>query len=341
MKMNLVDRIGDKQLFAFTLPFTFTCALFLCVLCVLMMVGCDDASSGTSPSSNASESGFETSTETKTIATTNYALKEITAIIAGDGFEVWQPTFEGAVPTREQLKQLQRSDVVFTNGPGADFAPWLALVSLDANKICETTTHSFELSDFIQVAEHQIVHSHGDEGTHSHPWMVPHCWLDPRLVLLQGEVVRDRLIAIYPDAQQTFRENFDAHLKAPLSAMIESNQKLAETIKGRAGQWVTSDPRLKFFTKSLGVIDTHLLWFELPAPSAALKQIKEKMPTENAAEKVWLLWAQDGGKTQQMLDEKLDALRSTNMDLIEHALPDLSLIDRLRLNYERISALGQ
>ena len=142
----------------------------------------------------------------KVVSTSNYPLLAMTKLITDSSIEVQTPTASLAVPTNQEVRVLQSSDVLLTNGRGAPFATWLPKVTLDKEKIFETT-RNFELTDFIQINEHQIVHSHGNEAQHTHPWMVPHCWLNPRLALAQAREICEKLSLIYPDRADTFGEN--------------------------------------------------------------------------------------------------------------------------------------
>ena len=207
-------------------------------------------------------------------------------------------------------------------------------MTIEQDKIFETTTNSFELSDFIQVAEHQVVHSHGDEGEHSHPWMVPHCWLDPRLVLLQAEAVRDDLSRRYPEHEKTFRENYAQALELPLTALIQDNEQLARRLEATKERWILSDPRLKFFARCLGVDAEHLLWFDLPEPALAEEELREKIDQKKATGEVLLLWAQDGGPLKDTLDP---LARSIELDLIEQPLPGQTFLQRLRANFDVVA----
>ena len=310
------------------------------MLFAVVQVGCDGGGGGggavVEESQSASKS-FPVAGQERVIATTNYPLQAITELIAGDDFEVWCPTVTQAVPGRDQLRKLQQSSGVFTNGPGANFSPWLDLVTIDQDKIFETTTDSFELSDFIQVAEHQIVHSHGDEGEHSHPWMVPHCWLDPRLVLLQAEAVRDRLSQRYPAYEKTFHKNYLQSLEEPLLGLIQDNTKLTRRLNNTKETWVLSDPRLMFFARSLKIDAGHLLWFDLPEPALAVDQLRVKIADREPEEKVWLLWAQDGGLVKDAVAAVVPAEQSVELDLIEQSLPGRTFLERLRGNFDAVA----
>ena len=316
-----------------------TLSLFL--LFAVAQVGCNGGGGNggavVEESQSASKS-FPVAGEERVIATTNYPLQAITELIAGQDFNVWCPTVTQAVPARDQLRKLQQSSGVFTNGPGADFSPWLDLVTIDQDKVFETTTDSFELSDFIQVAEHQIVHSHGDEGEHSHPWMVPHCWLDPRLVLLQAEAVRDRLSQQYPAYETTFHKNYLQSLEEPLLGLIQDNTKLTRRLNNTKETWVLSDPRLMFFARSLKMDAGHMLWFDLPEPALAVDQLQEKIGDKKSAGEVWLLWAQDHGPLKDVVGP---VARSVELDLIEQPLPGQTFLVRLRSNFDAVAAAAQ
>ena len=121
---------------------------------LFLLSGCDQSSSG-SKNADVFEQ-LQQKTLAKRIAASSYSLVAMTESIVGEDYEVWMPAKADKIPTADEIRRLQSSDVLLTNGLGAAYATWLPMVTLDRQKIFETTKDSFELSDYIQVHEHQI-----------------------------------------------------------------------------------------------------------------------------------------------------------------------------------------
>jgi len=301
---------------------------------LLLCLGCNQTGGG-SENANVFEQ-LKQKTLTKRIAASSYPLA-MTQSIAGEDYEVWMPTKADKIPTAEEIRRLQNSDILLTNGPGAAYATWLPMVTLDRQKIFETTKDSFELLDYIQIKEHQIVHSHGGEGQHSHFWMVPHCWLHPRLALLQGQEVCDKLCELYSEDADSFRSNFKL-LESSLQEAIEDAtacQKLLTTTKVNL---LLSDPRLKHYGKAVELDTDFLLWFEPEEMGAAKQQLKEKIAPKSEGQKAddqhLLLWARAPGPTEI---ELMSGVKWIQLDLIESPDAEKGFAKRVKDNFKLLA----
>ena len=299
-------------------------------------VGCDRPSDG--PKNANMFEQLQQKTLTKRVAASSYPLMAMAESIVGEGYDVWMPAKADKVPTADEMLRLHGSDVLLTNGPGASYATWLPMVTLDQSKVFETTTDSFELSDYIQVQEHQIVHSHGAEGEHSHFWMVPHCWLNPRLALLQSEAVCDKLCELYPDDAKSFRENFANLLEGPLQDAVGDAEACQEKLKNSNSPVVLSDPRLKHFANAVRAEAGCLLWFEPEEMSAAKRQLGEVISEKGADQKEdgqhLLLWARSPGPNERVL---MTGLKWIQLDLIESAHSKKGFPRRVKDNFGLLS----
>ena len=281
------------------------------------------------------------------IAATNLPLKSMTQRIVGDFAEVIQPQVEaesGQGLNVEEVLRLQNADIVFTNGPGANDAAWLDLISLDAARVHATTGDEFELSDFIQVEDFRTVHSHGDEGEHSHPWLVPQSWLNPSLAKAQSTSILNHLIKTFPEEEDSFRERY-RNLKDQLSELERLAIEVAELLKANKVRVLASDPRLLFFTRSLNLEDDYLMWFDLPESSTAIEELQKRLPEPSTNEKnsTLLLWSQDAGSLEQEIGDAI-GVKSASISLIESGKSDLSNSDvefvaQLRENFETVKAV--
>ena len=210
----------------------------------------------------------------------SYALQYLTQRVAGEGFQVEFPAADSDDPKKwspdvESVAAMQKSDLIVVNGPGAAYAGWLERTTLPATKICKTCD-DFKLGDYITVKNYQIVHAHGPEGEHSHPYFVPYPWLDPQLAIKQSEKVCSALSTIHPDRKEVFETN--------LRALKKDLKELASLIQSGNGdsrpRVVTTNPFPKFLTRAAGIQDRHLLWMQasdLENQQAAIDQLKKQL----------------------------------------------------------------
>ena len=271
------------------------------------------------------------------IAATNAALESMAKVIVGDFAEVFRPQVQaesGQGLNVEEVLRLQNANLVFTNGLGANDAAWLDLISLDDARVHATTSDEFELSDFIQVEDYRTVHSHGDEGEHSHPWLVPQSWLDPRLAKAQSLSILNRLIKTFPDQEFGFRERY-RDLESQLSDLERLAVDVADLLEAKKAHVMVSDPRLLFFTRALRLKDDYLLWFELPASDTAIADLRKRLPAEKS--KTLLLWSQDAGSLD---DAIVDAtgIKSATISLVEDDNSDVDFVAQLRENLATMKA---
>ena len=302
--------------------------LFLCS-------GCDQTGNG--PKNTNAFEKLQQKALQKRIAASSYPLVAMTQSIAGEGYEVWMPAKADKIPTAEEIRRLQSSDVLLTNGPGAGYATWLPMVTLDRKKIFETTKDSFELSDYIQIKEHQIVHSHGGEGQHSHAWMVPHCWLNPRLALLQGQEVSDKLCELYPEDADSFRANYKL-LESSLQEAVEDADACQKLLKTNKANLLLSDPRLKHFGRAVEPDSDFLLWFEPEEMQAAKQQLQEQIVQKDEGQKAEghhvLLWARAPSSSEV---ELMSGLKWIQLDLIESLDAEKGFAKRVKGNFKLLA----
>ena len=302
---------------------------------IASVLGCGDSDSKVS---SQTSTGNQASNK-PLIAATNAALESMAKVIVGDFAEVIRPQVQaesGQGLNVEEVLRLQNADLVFTNGPGANDAAWLDLISLDTARVHATTSDEFELSDFIQVEDYRTVHSHGDQGEHSHPWLVPQSWLDPKLAKAQSLSMLNRLVKTFPAQESGFRQRY-RDLKVQLGDLEELAAEVAELLKAKKVHVIVSDPRLLFFTRSLKLEDDYLLWFELPTSSTAIAELKKRLPAEKM--NTLLLWAQEAGSLNEEIADGT-GVESATISLIEGDKldGDVDFVDQLREDFETVKA---
>jgi zinc transport system substrate-binding protein len=198
------------------------------------------------------------------------------------------------MPPADQIRSLQKVDLIICNGPGAVFATWMDKVTIDESKLCNTTD-AIKLTEFVLVKDYQLVHSHGPEGEHSHAWVVPQSWLSPRIARKQAKLCFDRLVTVYGQSSQ-LDNGF-----AELQKQFDSLESAHEEIKDRSPNLViaSSTPEIQYLTRSLDWEDRYLQWTEhrddakakeeLAAMRARVaKQDSEEGPEVASSEKLFL-----------------------------------------------------
>lgn len=91
-------------------------------------------------------------------------------------------------------------------------------------------------SDSNHEEDHEEEHNHGD--------LDPHVWIDPILAIQMAENIKNELIALMPEQEKYFQENFD-QLTADLKALdaefqavvVEANHKKILVSHGAYGYW--------------------------------------------------------------------------------------------------------
>ena len=312
---------------------------------VLLVVGCT-AKETTYPSTGDSVSVAESK---PIIAATNFALQSMAQEIVGDVADVIRPQVQtdpmGGLKMEEVIR-MQEAIVVLTNGPGADDAAWLNLISLNESRVHATTSDEFELNDFIQVEDYRTVHSHGDEGEHSHPWLVPHCWLSPRLAVAQSLSILNRLSEVFPKHETAFSANHRA-LQRALEPVKELANEVEQLLQAKRVTVIASDPRLLFFTRAVSCKDNYFLWFEPPEISTAIAELEKRK--SRGAKKLLLLCPESAQHLAEELSNSTDVVTAT-IDLIEqvrnesqHTTEDIGgsggFVSQLRANYQTLKTV--
>lgn len=221
----------------------------------VLVLGCSSARNSDSESATIENS--------KRIVAVSYALQYLTQRIAGESYEVEFPAASSPdprnwKPTIDEIASMQRAAMIVVNGSGTEYAKWLVQTSLPQSKIC-SSCDDLKLRELISVKDFQIVHSHGPEGEHSHPYMVPYPWLDPSIAIRQAETIAACLKKHWPEHAEQFESNLSS-LKADLKQLIaELPKPQDETVTV-----ITANPHLKYLTRAAGMDDVHLLWFDVP-----------------------------------------------------------------------------
>ncbi len=105
-------------------------------------------------------------------------------------------------PGDGELQKLATADLIIVNGSMLE--KWVQRVSLPFS----TLDLSRAVSDHWREYPGVITHSHGPEGERSWEGTDGHFWVDPALLLLQGEAILQRLIRVSPASEAQFQERW-------------------------------------------------------------------------------------------------------------------------------------
>lgn len=215
------------------------------------------------------------------IIAVSYPLEYLTERIAGENFRVVCPVPEDQSaadwkPQRDDILQMQSSEMVVANGVGARFAKWLEMAAIPRRKICNAATKGLSLDDFIEVEDVVYTHSHGDLGEHSHPTNVAYTWLNPEMALKQARFICEDLSRRFPEEKSGFDLRFQA-LEKDLQSLNQRFQQISQSQEELLLTVLTANPELKFFSRAAGWDDLHLKWFETPEPGTAEAELTQKL----------------------------------------------------------------
>ena len=230
------------------LDFLHGSVVFFCLLFLIAMLGCD----AKQKSGNANKDRALT----QRIAVTNYPLYCIASSICRDtGGPVKEVIYigppkgvdpHGWIPSADQIRDLQNVDLIVCNGPGAVFANWMDKVTIDNGKLLKTTD-AIKATEFVVVKDHQLVHSHGPEGEHSHSWVVPQSWLSPRIARKQATLCFDRLVEMYGPSPKL--DNGFAEVQKKFDALEAAGEQIAKAYEDLIV--ASSTPEVQYLTLSL------------------------------------------------------------------------------------------
>lgn len=200
------------------------------------------------------ETRVENNQDLLTIYTTVYPLQFFAKEIGGEFVQVetiYPPgtdehTFE---PSQKDMIDLANADLFFYIGLGLEGFVDKAKDTLKNQRVTlvatsenlsledlETTTHSEITEDEEEGHDHDHGHSHGDVD--------PHVWLDPVYSIKLAEAIKDELVAMMPEQQQYFTDNYTNIVKQLQQIddefkMITTNAKQNKIIVSHAafGYW--------------------------------------------------------------------------------------------------------
>lgn len=251
----------------------FRVPLALCVsLAVLFVLGCgrtSDAPAGK-----------------PTIYVDSYPLAYFAERLAGDSAKVVFPAPADVDPAHwkpsdEILREYQNADLVLLSG--SHYASWTSRASLPPKQVVDTTAE-FPPGSLVE-SEEGIVHSHGDEGEHSHASYALHTWLDPKLAQLQAKAVKDAVETLLPKQKGHIHDRF-GELTADLKDLEARLEKAKPDTTGAS--FIASHPVYDYLAHAAGW-DLHSLHWE-PHEMPGERQWSKFDAIREKTGARWMLW---------------------------------------------------
>jgi len=183
---------------------------------------------------NSNETNSNTDTELE-IYTSIYPIQYAVERIAGDSASV-QTVYPPGVdahtyePTSKDITDIAESDAFIYMGAGMEGFAETAADALTNQEVLlvELGKHE-ELFHTDAESQEETDHAHDGEdshhhGGHSHGDHDPHIWIDPLRMLEMAALIKEELIALHPEMESAFNENF-SELETDLIELDESYQE--------------------------------------------------------------------------------------------------------------------
>ena len=167
---------------------------------------------------------------------------------------LWQPSID-------DILSMQQANLILLNGAG--YSPWLARVSLPAERLVVTGKNFRD--EWITI-QGKVTHSHGPGGEHAHAGHAFTTWLDYQLAAVQASNTAAALAKRWPEQAGQIGTRLATLLEA-LNALDDGYQQLAPTLGQR--QLIYSHPVYQYFERRYSLEGLSLHWepSQMPAES--------------------------------------------------------------------------
>ncbi|WP_082235426.1 metal ABC transporter solute-binding protein, Zn/Mn family [Halobacillus massiliensis] len=244
------------------------------VLSLFIVIFTLAACSGEETGGNGSEEASQDSKVELKVFTTVYPLQFFTEQIAGDAASVESILPPGTdphtyEPTTKEMIEFAESDAFIYNGAGLE--PYADNISesiesedvkiLEATKGIDLEEHAHSDEDehddsHGEEESHEDEHAHDEESHeeehdgHNHGDQDPHVWLDPVRSIEMAENIKDTLVELNPEQEETFNENFE-NLKEKLENLDKEFQTEIESLPGN--KIIVSHAAYGYWEKNYGI----------------------------------------------------------------------------------------
>jgi zinc transport system substrate-binding protein len=233
------------------------------------------------------------------IYTVNYPLAWMARQLLADTAKVVFPAPAGVDPAfwqpdTDTVLRYQQADLVLLNG--ADYAKWVARVSLPGRTLVDTSAAYHEQLLAVPAGP---LHSHGPGGEHSHGELAFTTWLDLTLARQQSQAVAVAAQRLLP-SQATAIEQRLAELQRMLTAMDERLMAIGRQLGERP--LLYSHPVYQYLQRRYQLNGRALHWEPDQVPDEAQwSQLQDILQSHRAQIMFWE--AQPLPEVQARLDE--------------------------------------
>lgn len=320
------------------------------VLCLMVILGCREASEPASPSQNQKGSSDESSVEgvhAHDVIVTSEFLRVTGERLLQGKLKLLKIVPETVVspnwrPRRAEIETLRAAKVIVMNGAG--FEPWQDRVSLPGSRVVDSSDGYKD--QLIRIPD-AVTHQHGPDGAHSHAGYVWATWLDPALAAAQLTEFEKAVAKVAPELRlQMGRET--AALKAQLESINQELELLKAGVANSDFMFVADSPAVMYLTRRLGVDLKYLHWQDQEKPTDADREELRTLTSGFAQEKsrrVFLLnercpetaegWCREAGFTVVRVDV-IESAATPGISSSEAVPTDV--IQRLRGNVSRLKS---
>lgn len=264
------------------------------------------------------------------IAATNYPLAFFAERIGAEYVDV-QIAVPASVdpvrwnPTPVDVGRLQGADLILING--ANYEPWINLVTLPDSKIFNTTA---SLEDKFIYFQDSISHQHGPDGPQSNATLASTTWLDLTIAIEQAKAVTQALAKLLPEQQGSFEERF-TELEAELRRMDDELTSLPATSETAL---LAAQPVYQYLARRCGMDIQNLQWqVDQTTGGEAWEELQSWLAKHPASAMLWPF--EPGPEIRAKLEEL--GLKVVVYAPASHAPAEGDFLTIMRQNVSRLS----
>ncbi len=269
--------------------------LIICIICtILLFSGCTE---------KTQNGDTETPVDKLVVAVSVLPQAEFVEQVGGDKVRTVVMIPAGASvhtyePTPNQLKDLSKANIYVKVGSNLDFElAWMDdLLSVNPDMYLINSSEGIQ---FRTIKEHEGEHAeeeangseeHTEEEEHDHTGLDPHVWTSPQKAKIMVKNIYDGLVAVDPENEETYKENYDAYI----AKLDEADNKMKAALAGKEGSsFIVYHPAWGYLADEYGL---HEIAIEIEGKEPSAKDMQELI--DEAKEKeIKVVFVQKGFST--------------------------------------------
>jgi zinc transport system substrate-binding protein len=202
-------------------------------------------------------------------------------------------------PSPEKLAEIQKADLVFTNGAG--YSGWLSRVSLDEDKIVNTSA-AIE-ADYIEI-EDAVTHQHGPGGEHTHSGTAFTTWLDFSVGRQQARATANALLELLPTEMKKERAKVEKEIVKLESDFFSFDGRMKSLVSAaKQPKMIGSHPVYQYLARRYLIPMESVHWEPEETPDSKQWQEFDALREKHAAD--IMLWeAEPTAETRKQLESR-------------------------------------